>query len=117
MIQSYRDMEIYQKSYKMALDIHNITKDFPESEKYDLISQIKRCSKSIPTNIAEGYGRQSKEEFKRFLRISLGSCDEMQVHLSFSKDLGYISEEVYIELSKKYEEVGKMLNITIQKWK
>ena len=110
-------MEIYNRSYNIALKIHEITKSFPESERYDLTSQVRRASKSIPANIAEGWGRQSKEEFKRFAKISLGSCDEMQVHLSFCKDLGYISEQGYIELSKEYDEVGRMLNVTIQKWK
>ena len=117
MIKSYRDLEIYKRSYMAALKIHEITKKYPEEERYDLTVQIRRNSKSIPTNIAEGYGRQSKEEFKRFLKISLGSCDEMQVHLSFSKDLKYLDEEEYEKLSQEYDEIGRMLNITLQKWK
>ena len=117
MIKSYKDLEIYKKSYKIALKIHELTKSFPETERYDLTSQIRRCSKSIPTNIAEGYGRQSKEEFKRFLRISLGSSNELQVHLDFSKDLRYLKEEEYKELSQENEEIGKMINVTIQKRK
>lgn len=83
MINGYEDLEIYKRSYKLALNIHERTKKFPEIERYDITSQIRRCSKSIPTNIAEGYGRQSRDEFKRFARISLGSCNEMQVHLLF----------------------------------
>ena len=117
MIQSYRELEIYNRSYEIALKLHEVTKKYPESERYDLVSQIRRCSKSIPTNIAEGWGRNSKEEFKRFARISLGSCDEIQVHLSFSKDLKYLTEQEYEELSKEYNEIGRMLNTTIQKWK
>ena len=89
MINSYEDLEIYKRSYKLALKIHERTKKFPEEEGYDITSQIRRCSKSIPTNIAEEYGRQSRDEFKRFARISLGSCNE----------------------------VGKMLNVSIQRWK
>ena len=117
MINSYKELEIYKRSYNLALRLHEITKKFPEEERYDLISQIRRCSKSIPTNIAEGFGRQSKEEFKRFLKISLGSCNELQVHLEFSKDLNYIEEKVYKELSQENTEIGKMLNVTLQKWK
>ena len=117
MIRDYKDLDIYKRSYKIALKIHELTKRFPETERYDLTSQIRRCSKSIPTNIAEGYGRQSKEEFKRFLKISLGSCNELQVHLDFSKDLGYITKEEYKSLSQENEEVGRMINVTIQKWK
>ena len=117
MIKSYKELEIYKRSYKLALELHEETKKFPKEELYDLTSQIRRCSKSIRTNIAEGFGRQSKEEFKRFLRISLGSCNELQVHLDFCKDLKYIEDEKYEKLIKENEEIGKMLNVTIQKWK
>ena len=116
MIRNYKDLDIYKRSYTFALRLHEITKIYPESERYDLTSQIRRCSKSIPTNIAEGFGRQSKEEFKRFLKISLGSCSELEVHLSFSKDLGYIDKDLYLELSKENDELGRMLNVTLQKW-
>ena len=117
MIGSYKDLEIYKRSYNMALKIHQLTRNFPEEEKYDLTSQIRRCSKSIPTNIAEGYGRQSKEEFRRFLRISLGSNNELEVHLDFCKDLKYITENEYEGISQEVKEIGKMINVAIQKWK
>ena len=108
MVKSFKDLEIYKKSYNLALKLHERTKSFPEEEKYDLTSQIRRCSKSIPTNISEGYGRQSKDEFKRFLRISLGSCNELQVHLEFCKDLKYIKENEYKDLNNEAIVVGKM---------
>ena len=117
MINSYKELDIYNESYNLALKLHEITKKFPEEEKFDLTSQIRRCSKSVPTNIAEGYGRQSKEEFKRFLRISLGSNNELQVHLDFSKDLGYITKEQYEEISQDITRIGKKLNVSLQKWK
>ena len=117
MINSYKDLEIYKRSYNLALKLHETTKVFPEEERYDLISQIRRSSKSVPTNIAEGYGRKSKEEFRRFLKISLGSCNELEVHLNFCKDLKYISEELYNELIKENDEIGRMINVTMQKWK
>ena len=72
---------------------------------------------SIPLNIAEGYGRQSKEEFRRFLRISLGSSNEVEAILEISKELKYINEEEYQKLSKENEEIGKMIYRTIEKWK
>ena len=117
MIESYRELEIYKRSYKIALKLHEITKKYPEEERYDLTAQIRRCSKSVPSNIAEGYGRYSKDEFKRFARISLGSCNEMQVHLSFCKDLGYINIEEYEIYNQEYQEIGKMLTRSIEKWK
>ena len=116
MIQSYKELEIYKRSYKLALELHKITINFPEMERYDLVSQIRRCSKSIPTNIAEGYGRRSKEDFKRFLKISLGSCNELQVHLEFCKDLKYITPQIYEKMSKENEEIGRMIYSTIEKW-
>ena len=116
-MESFRELVVYQKAYKYSLEIHKRSISFPQHEQTELGGQIRRASKSIPLNIVEGYGRQSKDEFKRFLRISLGSCDEMQVHLSFSKDLKYITEKEYQEISKEYEEIGRMLNTTIQKWK
>ena len=67
MIKSYRELEIYKRSYNIALELHERTKKFPETERYDLTSQIKRCSKSIPSNIAEGWGRNSKEIVKKNL--------------------------------------------------
>ena len=117
MIESYRDLEIYKLSYKLALEIHERTKRFPEEERYDLTAQLRRASKSIATNIAEGYGRYSKDEFKRFARISLGSCNEMQVHVSFCKDLKYLNKEEYEYYDMEYDKLGKMLNVSIQKWK
>ena len=116
MIKSYKDLDIYKRSYQYALEIHELTKQFPENERFDLVSQMRRCSKSVPTNIAEGFGRQSKEEFRRFLKISLGSCNEMEVHLCFSRDLGYISKSIYSRLSKENDELGRMINVTLQKW-
>ena len=76
-ISSYRDLRIYQRSYEAALEIHRITPKFPGFERSELGSQLRRAATSIPINIAEGYGRKrSPEDFKRFLVIALGSCDE-----------------------------------------
>ena len=117
MIKNYKDMDIYKRSYELALKLHRITIKFPETERYDLTSQIRRCSKSIPTNIAEGYGRKSKDDFRRFLKISLGSCNELQVHLDFCKDLKYIEEIEYNKISQEIGEIGRMIFCTIEKWK
>jgi four helix bundle protein len=117
MIKSYKDLHVYQRSYKLALDIHRLSFTLPEFEKYELRSQLRRSAVSIPLNIAEGYGRKdSKAEFKHFLRNSLGSCNEVQVLLNMIKDLGYIEEELYSEFAKSYEIVGKQLNKLIKNW-
>ena len=106
------DLKVYQKSYKVALDIHRITKQFPEIEQYGGIAdQIRRSSKSITANIVEGYAKQNfyKADFKRMLIYSLASCDETQLWLEMSKDLGYIDNTIYSTLNKELDEIGKML--------
>ena len=117
MIKSFKEMEIYKRSKELLKRVYQITEKYPEKEKYNVISQLKRSILSIPLNIAEGYGRQSKEEFKRFLRISLGSSNEVEALLEISKELGYIKEEEYKEISKENEEIGKMIYKMIEKWK
>ena len=117
-IGSYRDLRIYQQSYKAALEIHEVTLRFPAFERGELGSQLRRASKSIPINIAEGYGRKrSAEDFKRFLVIALGSCDEVSVLLDFSHDLKYLPDAAHTEFKQRYVEVGKGINKLIQVWR
>ena len=116
MIASYEDLEIYKESYSLALEVYKLTKNFPRDELYSLTSQIRRASTSITLNIVEGYGRLSKEEFKRFLKISLGSTNETKTLLKFSKDLNYINDEKFKELNNKYEILSKMIYSMIKKW-
>ena len=90
----YRQLQVYERSYKAALAVYRMTKGFPESEKYGMTSQMQRAGISVALNIAEGYAKKSsQEEFKRFLLMALGSANEMSVLIDFSKDLGYITEE------------------------
>ena len=118
MIKSYKDLEVYQKSYSLALHVHKMTQQYPAYERYEIGAQIRRAALSIPMNIAEGYGKkESTLEFKRFLRMSLGSCNEVLVLLEMSKDLGYITKQEYLNMQQSYDIVGKRLNVLIQKWK
>ena len=111
----YRQLQVYERSYKAALAVYRMTKRFPEREKYGMTSQMQRAGVSVALNIAEGYAKKSsQEEFKRFLLMTLGSANEMSVLIDFSKDLGYITEEEYKKASREYEEIGKMLNKFIQ---
>ena len=117
MIQSYKDMRVYQKAYEYSLKIHRITLTFPKMEQYELGSQLRRATKSIAMNVAEGFAkRKSAAEFKRFLNIALGSKDEVLVQLEYCKDLGYIGDEQYTELSDAYSEIGGMLVKVIRTW-
>ena len=118
MIQSYEDIKAYEKSYKAAVDMYKTVRRYPKEELYGLTSQIKRAATSIPLNIAEGYGkRENVSEFKRFLLMAIGSCDEMKVLLSLSKDLSFIDEQEYEKYRKEYDEIGKMLMVLRKNWK
>ena len=118
MIATFKDLQVYQRSYAVSLDIHRITLNFPRMEQFELGSQLRRASKSIPMNIAEGYGkRESPAEFKRFLQIAIGSCDEVRVQLEYCRDLEYLSEDDYAKYLKEYDEIGKMLHALKERWR
>lgn len=118
MIQSYRDLDVYKRSYRLALEVSRLSTQLPETERYHLSSQIRRASVSVPLNIAEGYGRKNSEaEFKHFLRNSLGSCNEVAVLIDMLKDLGYINEDQHNLLSEEYSVLGKQLNKLVQTWR
>ena len=118
MITNFKDLRIYEKSYELCLKICKLYIALPKEERFILIDQIKRASLSIPLNIAEGYGKkESKAEFKRFLRMSLGSCNEVEVLLDMMYDLKYIDKAVHDEFVKGYIEVRKQIYSTIEKWK
>ena len=114
---SYKELKIYEKSYKAAKAIYKkIASQFPEEEKYGLSSQIKRAAVSIPLNIAEGYGKgDSKKEMLRYMYMARGSVNEVQVLLDFAKDFGYIPEEVAEKAAEAYEEIGRMLTGFIER--
>ena len=113
--EGYRKLQIYERSYKAARAIYEMSKTFPREEMYAITSQIRRASLSIPLNIAEGYvKRESQQEFKRYLMMAIGSSNEVSVLLDFVKDLGYIRQEQYEKARREYEELSKMLNTFIQ---
>ncbi len=116
-IRSYRELRVYRKAYEVALEVHRVSLGFPAPEQREIGRQLRQATKSIPANIAEGYGRKaSPNDFKRFLQIALGSCDEVRVWLDFCRDLGYLEEESYGRWVRAYEEVGKGLNKLLQVW-
>ena len=106
----YRDLKVYQLAYELALEIQNITKTFPKEEKYSLVDQIRRSSRSIPTNLAEAWKKRRYEKaFISKLIDCAGEAGETEVWLDFSKDFGYLNENKYSELIDKYDEVNRML--------
>ncbi len=106
---NFKELKIWQKSRQLTKEIYLVTQNFPKEEKYDLVSQIRRSSVSIPSNIAEGSGRESKKEFIRFLNISISSAFELETQIIISSDLGYIKEQKYIILIEEINEIQKMI--------
>jgi four helix bundle protein len=109
-LKGHRDLKVYQLAYKLAMDIFNASKLFPKEEKYSLTDQIRRSSRSIAANIAEGFRkRQYPKMFVSKLADADGEATETQVWLDFARDCEYLPFERHAELLKGYEEVGKML--------
>ena len=104
---SYKDLIVWQKSYNLVIEIYKITKNFPKDEIYGLSYQMRRSAVAIPSNIAEGYGRQYNKEYKQFLAIAYGSLCELETQYLLSIDLNYIQNNEKIENLMK--EVGSML--------
>jgi four helix bundle protein len=109
MIQSFRDLKIWEKSMQLAVVVYRLTKDFPREELYGLTSQIRRSAVSVPSNIAEGQGRLSLGEFRQFLGIARGSNCELQTQLEIASSLGYGNADSLREAVGLSHEVGKMI--------
>lgn len=107
----FENLEVFQRAYRVSLGVHELTLKFPKDERFGLSDQIRRASRGICANIAEGFGKQSysKAEFRRFLMIALGSADEMRVWLIYCFDFGYIKEEQWTVYRDEYQEIAMML--------
>jgi four helix bundle protein len=111
-MQGFRDLRVFQLAYKLAMEIFNDSKAFPKDERYSLTDQIRRSSRSVAANIAEGFRkRQYPKMFVSKLADADGEATETQVWLDFARDCGYLPVTRHIELMKECEEVGKMLGI------
>ncbi len=117
-IRSYEDIEAFQRSIAWLRPLHDLVLTFPDYEKFDLASQIRRASKSIPANIAEGYSkRASAKSFKLYLTNAQGSANEVVVHLQVAEALGYLSDETVQPFISEYRTIGKQLTKLIEVWK
>jgi four helix bundle protein len=112
LIKSHRDLKVYQRAYRASLDIHKTTLEFPRIEQYALADQLRRSSKSVCANIAEGFARQkySTKEFSRFLAVAEGSAQETQVWLEYAFDLAYINNMQFDSWQDDYIAIASMLN-------
>ncbi len=118
-MRSLEDLEVYQRAYRLALELHKLSLTFPKLEQFALADQVRRARKGICANIAEGFARQrsSSADFQRFIVIALGSSDEMKVWLSFCADLGYVPQDDAKRLREEYSVVARMLHGLRNKWK
>lgn len=114
-MKDFRNLEVWEKAHQTTLTVYKHTQTFPKEEMFGLTNQMRRASVSIPSNIAEGCGRGSDAELGRFSQIAMGSASELEYQILLSKDLEYIKEDVYKELSDKIVEVKKMLTSFIKK--
>lgn len=114
-IRSYRDLEVFQLSLALAVEIDRMSKTLPKHELFEVGSQIRRSAKSIPANIAEGFGRRRyKQDYIRFLVYALASCDETRVYLDILFQTGSLQEAVYRSFVSRYDLLGRKLNHFLQ---
>ncbi len=118
-IQCVEDLEVFAKAYRLSLDLHDQSLKWPRHEQVNGIAdQIRRASKGICANLAEGFGKQaySKAEFKRYVSMAIGSADEIRLWLSYAKDLGYLSRDIVNQYRSSYQVIAKMLSGLHKNW-
>ena len=114
-MQNYKDLKVWERSHQFTLKIYEVTKSFPKDETYALTSQLRRSASSIPANIAEGCGKNTNQDFAKYLNISLGSSNESEYFIILSKDLNYLSQQDFDMLFVLINEIKAMLMALISK--
>jgi four helix bundle protein len=114
-MKDFHELKVWQKAHQLALAVYQVTTGFPLEERFGLTSQLRRCSASIPANLAEGCGRSGDAEFARFCSIAMGSASELEYHLLLAKDLNLIKTKDHAELSQRATELKRMLTGLHQK--
>ena len=113
-MRNFRNLKVWEKSHQLTLIVYEFTSTFPKEELYGLTSQMRRSLSSIPSNIAEGCGRNSQPQFARFLNIAFGSSSELEYQIILCKDLEFIDEAMFDTLLNKVTEIKRMLSSLIQ---
>ncbi len=114
-MKTYRDLQVWQKSMTLVTEIYKISKGFPKDEAHGLTSQMRRCAILIPSNMAEGYGRNSTNEYIHFLQIATGSLYELQTQMEISMNLCYLNRDEFDKLYELSREIERMLSSLIRK--
>ena len=109
-MRNYRELEVWQKSHKLTLDLYKLSRAFPKEELYGLTSQLRRAAVSIGANLAEGCGRRTGAELARFVRIAMGSASELDYHLLLCRDFEFMTAVEYERQSRELVRVRKMLS-------
>ena len=109
-MRDYRRLTVWEKAHALALDVYAVTKTFPDTERFGLSAQMRRCAVSVPSNIAEGCGRGTDADFARFVRIAAGSANELEYQCLLSRDLHYLSQDQANTLMLACSEVRRMLS-------
>jgi len=116
-MEDFKDLRVWVKAHELALAVYRKTRAFPKEEMYGLTSQLRRASASVGANIAEGCGRRSDAEMRRFVQIARGSANEVEYHLLLAKDLDFLSQEDHKDLEAKVLEIQRMLASLVQSLK
>lgn len=109
-MRNYRELEVWEKSHKLTLELYKLSRAFPKEEMYGLTSQLRRAAVSIGANLAEGCGRRTSAELARFVRIAMGSASELDYHLLLCRDFEFFPGEQYERTSKELVRVRKVLS-------
>ena len=117
-VSSFEDLEVFQRAYRVSLEIHQESLQFPRIEQHAMADQVRRASKSICANIAEGFAKQrrSSAEYRRYLLMAIGSADEMRVWIRYCLDLDYIDDATSSRWREEYIVIAKMLQVIYTRW-
>ena len=113
-MRDFKELKVWQKAHRFVLDLYKHTRNFPSDERFGLTAHLRRSASSIPSNIAEGCGREGEREFARFLSIAAGSASESEYQLLLARDLGYLQSDTHQKLDDQVNEVKRMLNSFIR---
>ena len=116
-IRSFTDLKVWQSGHQLVLDIYKVTRKFPREEQFGLVSQMRRASVSVTSNIAEGFGRRGMKEKIQFYYLAQGSLTEIKNQLLVARDVGYIADEVFASLAEQMNDTHKLLQGLIKKSK
>lgn len=114
-MRNFRKLSVWEKSHSLVLSIYKFTSSYPKEEVYGLTSQMRRSASSIPSNIAEGCGRNTQPQFARFLNIAFGSASELEYQIILSRDLEFISDKIFNKLIQNVIEIKRMLSSLLKK--